>query len=70
MRRCRSCGAPIRWERTEAGKPIPLDVEPVETGNLAFREDGKVIAASKAPPGLRYVTHFATCPNASAWRKT
>lgn len=72
--RCRSCGAPIRWERTVNDKPIPLDPEPVETGNLAIRDDGKLYAISEGQGTLdlgvpRYVTHFATCPNASEHRR-
>lgn len=66
---CRSCNASIRWERTAAGKPIPLDPEPVEDGNLALREDGRVVNAQGCPPGPRYVTHFASCPNASEHRR-
>jgi hypothetical protein len=68
---CRSCGASIRWERTANDKPIPLDPEPVADGNLALRDDGRVY--SLPPSDLdsvpRYVTHFATCPNASEHRR-
>lgn len=32
--RCTSCQAPICWARTTGGKPIPLDAEPFEGGNL------------------------------------
>lgn len=59
----------MRWERTAAGKPIPLDPEPTPTGNLAFRDDGRVVAAAGCPPGDRYVTHFATCPDAAEHRR-
>lgn len=76
MSACRSCGAEIRWERTAAGKPIPLDPEPVADGNLAIRDDGRVVAyidgdGERIALGrpLRYVTHFATCPNADQHRR-
>ena len=69
MASCRSCGAEIRWERTAAGKAIPLDFEPVLDGNLAFRNDGLVVSAAGCPPGPRYVAHFATCPHADAHRR-
>lgn len=73
MSACRSCGAPVRWERTAAGKPIPLDPEPVPTGNLAFRDDGRVVTCLEdggwPQDAPRYVTHFATCPNADQHRR-
>lgn len=73
---CRSCGAAIRWERTVNDKPIPLDPEPREDGNLAIRDDGKVYHFTEGQgviafdPGFPlYVAHFATCPNASEHRR-
>lgn len=72
---CRSCGATIRWERTVNDKPIPLDPEPVEDGNLAIRDDGKVYSVGKPSEGAlalpipKYKTHFATCPNAAEHRR-
>lgn len=40
---CRSCGDPVMWATTPAGKRAPLN------------QDG--------------VSHFATCPQASTWRR-
>lgn len=72
MMNCSSCNAPIRWERTVRGKPIPLDPEPVPDAHLFIREDG-LVADDRAYPapdeGLRFTTHFATCPFASKHRK-
>lgn len=80
MSDCRSCGAPIRWAVTATGKRIPLDPEPVDGGNVLLHEPidgGESIATvvGKAPaPSLfgddapRYVSHFATCPNADQHR--
>ena len=66
---CRSCGAPIRWERTVNGKAIPLDPDPVADGNFGIRNDGKVASIHGFPDDApRYVTHFATCPNAAQHR--
>lgn len=31
---CRSCGVAIEWAKTEAGRWIPVDPEPVPGGNL------------------------------------
>lgn len=50
---CKSCGAPIVWTRTAAGKPIPLDLARV-------RGEGEQREA---------LTHFATCPEGRQWRK-
>lgn len=68
-----TCGAPMRWEKTVRGKPIPLDPEPVPDAHLFIREDGLVAddRAHPAPEGaLRYTTHFATCPDAKKHRRT
>lgn len=67
---CRSCGAEIFWRKTTAGKMIPLDREPVADGNLSV-VNGVAVSAKDVPESaLRYVTHFATCPNANAWRRS
>jgi hypothetical protein len=55
-------------------KPIPLDPEPRADGNLGIRDDGKVYHVSDGPGTIDmgvplYVTHFATCPNASEHRR-
>jgi hypothetical protein len=31
---CRSCGAPIWWAHTTAGRLIPVDNAPVDSGNI------------------------------------
>jgi len=69
---CRSCGAPIRWAITAAnGKSIPLDRDPVDGGNVILVEG---VAYMNANPDLftdaRYVSHFATCPEANRWRQS
>lgn len=35
---CRSCNAPILWATTEKGKAMPLDIEPVENGDIRLEE--------------------------------
>lgn len=79
---CRSCHAPIRWAVHEVtGKRMPLDPHPVVTGNVAVVEwrggepmslpvvaVGKAIAERSITP-YRYVSHFATCPNAKSHRR-
>lgn len=68
---CSTCGAAIVWAKTLAnGKPAPFDAAPVPDGGFTI-EDGVAI-----PVGLltgenapRYVTHFATCPDADKHRR-
>jgi len=64
----------MMWAVTENGKQIPLDVEPVPTGNLILVGKGNVpmvhfLTADEQPEGDRYVSHFATCPQSKAWQK-
>ena len=74
--KCRSCGAPIFWAKTEGNKNIPIDLEPVEDGNIGIRS--KDLEESRNPiarvidwkwSGKRFVSHFVTCPQAKRWRK-
>jgi hypothetical protein len=71
---CRSCRASIVYVPTQAsGALIPLDVDPVDHGNIVIR-DGKALYVKKdlysLDDELRYVSHFATCPQAARFRKT
>lgn len=80
---CRSCKAPIRWAETDAGKAIPIDPEPVPTGNLVMTHvtvGGPVRVRyvrvryvrkgeQLSPEAPRYVTHFVSCPERDQWRK-
>lgn len=79
MSRCRSCGAEIRWAETAAGKTIPLDVEPISTGNVDIvfiggeevalvLGPGDAVAAQAAGHKL-FLSHFASCPNAAQHRQ-
>jgi hypothetical protein len=66
---CRSCGAPIIWVLTEAGKRMPLDAKPEKRWTidpLALRLNPD---APRARLGDTHVSHFATCPNAAQHRK-
>lgn len=82
---CASCGAQIIWCETKNGKPIPVDAEPDEAGNLLLtpRPNRPTLAEVKhhvpAQASLpiydsdslrpRYTSHFTTCPNANEHRK-
>jgi len=75
--RCRSCKAPIIWVKTEKGLRMPVDPEPVSNGNLLLRQRlyhiPLALYISKAnkpsPEEKRYVSHFATCPEAEKHRR-
>lgn len=69
------------WAVTEHGKRMPLDADPVDLdaltsvdGLFAIRTAGDelhVIAATpdQLPGEPLYRSHFATCPQADAWRR-
>lgn len=80
---CRSCHAPVIWCITEQAKTMPVDAEPSAAGTLTlqWRERSSALPGG-APPLAKVVradlrfgrtdlrtSHFATCPQASAWRK-
>lgn len=79
MPRCKSCNAEIVWARTDRGRRMPL--ERADDGNIVLRDvdrvrfirDGRVQypggAAELRGDERRYVSHFATCPQAAAHRK-
>lgn len=55
--RCRGCGAVVYWITTPRGKKMPVDTR-AEGGLTPLPDrDG------------RGVSHFATCPNAEAFRR-
>jgi len=70
--RCRSCGEPILWvEMAATGRKMPLDVLPVPAGNVVLGPDGRARVLGKgedAGETPRYVSHYATCPQAVTWR--
>lgn len=74
--RCRTCEAPIFWAITDGGKRMPVDLRPVDDGNLVIvglADVPRVTVVEQSAPMLddppRYVSHFATCPDAEHHRK-
>jgi hypothetical protein len=55
---CRSCGAPIVWFRTKAGKRMPVDAATTKPTDAEHQLDL-----------TRHISHFATCPNADSHRR-
>lgn len=71
MAECRSCGAPIVWARTHAGKSIPIDVDPA-IGGPANYPDGNIAlfnGVAEVTASGPHKSHFATCKDAASWRK-
>ena len=68
--RCRSCGAAVLWVRTGKNKAKPLDARPVADGNMVIENERAVHFQPLIHGGqLRYMTHFATCPQGEQWSK-
>lgn len=78
---CRSCGAPIIWAVTDAGKAMPVDpIHDPGNGNIALhRAAGEIraavvparkAAAMRAAGHPMYIAHFGSCPHADRWRRT
>ena len=79
---CKSCGMPVRWAVMESkdGRATPLDPKPRPDGNLRVigwhkrgnRLPTPIVTVSIVTEPVvpeRYVTHFASCPNASEHRR-
>lgn len=62
---CRSCKAPIVWAKTKNEKWAPFDAKPERRFILHTGDDG-ILHADAQPT---YESHYATCPDAVAWRK-
>ena len=58
---CRSCGAPIVWGITKAGKKVPLD-PPEKRYAMHPLYNGLEIVET-------WLSHFASCPNADQHRR-
>ncbi len=73
---CRSCGAHIVWCQTRTGKSMPVDALPDPGGNLELQHPNDprdppvahVIGKARFTRD-RFMSHFATCPDAAEHRK-
>ena len=63
---CRTCGAPILWATTQAGKFMPLDEKEYLVAETSEDDDGKLLI-SRMVRG--HVSHFATCAQAAQHRR-
>lgn len=39
--KCRDCGAPVKWVKTQRGKKMPVDIDPAPAGVSAFEVVGE-----------------------------
>lgn len=72
MSACKSCGAVLRWAKTEADKAISLDATPTPDGNVIIVKGVAVVLTkgTLVQPGIdRYTAHWATCPTAFEHRR-
>ena len=67
---CSSCGAPLVWVVTKAGRPMPCDPEPlkvlVATGRMVDVGHG---SQPEYEVRAGYRSHFASCPDREKHRK-
>lgn len=66
MALCRSCNQPIMWVPLN-GKQYPVNLPRQLGGNIEF--DGTARIVDSDPTVARFVSHFATCPDAASWRR-
>lgn len=80
MSKCKGCGAPIIWIATLGRKSIPCDPEPVfywqkpKAKGRIVTKNGEIISCelkgdTNKATGIGYIPHWATCPEASRFRK-
>jgi hypothetical protein len=78
--KCKSCGADVIWTVTENNMRMQVDAEPNLKGRFMLREPVSggaplsvhvnLFSDTDGDDGLRYVPHFATCPDADKWRRS
>lgn len=85
IKKCKFCGAPIVWLKTQNGRAMPCDADAVKYQenykgkDVIVLSDGKVIKATVVNPngggltpiidGEGYISHFATCTHADEARQ-
>lgn len=75
--KAKRCGVKIRWAKTDTGETIPVDYAPDPAGNLVrymrSRGDWRVRVVKDGevldPSLTRWTSHFATCPEATKFRR-
>lgn len=80
MKTCKSCGAPIEWIKTAAGKAMPCDAEQVyyrrnaKGKSTVITKDGETLradivdAGDDCTTGVGYLPHWVSCPAAKDFK--
>jgi hypothetical protein len=71
---CRECQAPMRWVKTQKGKTMPIDDDPVPDGPFVIEGDEdpprvRFIGRKAQYTGERFNSHFETCTNPRRFSK-
>lgn len=66
VEQCRSCKAAVVWAKMPSGKWSIFDAKPERRFILRPGPDG--VTQAEAQPTFQ--SHFATCKDAAAWRRT
>jgi len=74
VKKCRSCGAEVIWAKTDSGAMAPFDAAESPEGTFSLEEMSPptahyVLADERQWRGPLHRSHFATCPDAKAWKK-
>lgn len=70
-----TCTAQIRWATTEAGRRLPLDLDPHPDGTvLMVAVDGRwrarILGGAQLPAqGEAWMPHWSTCPDSEHYRR-
>ena len=65
MSECRSCGAPVVWAVNKDGKAVPMNPPRKAWVKVGELDSGTPVVEVQAV----WESHFATCPQASEWRR-
>ena len=80
--RCRSCEEPVIWVVTEKAKPMPLDATPDPVNGRFIIVEARRSAITRRStsrsrtPELEdnfkpmYASHFQSCPDSAAWKRS
>lgn len=75
MNRCRTCRARIVWATLPSGRRMPVDSDPSPVGQIRLDGTLGVVLGEADATAARlageplFISHFATCPDASEHRR-
>jgi len=66
---CKSCNAELVWGITAKGHRMPFDAKSDPKGEWVLDDEGQCRKVDLFEDGVRYTSHFATCPDADQHRR-